>query len=135
MRSFVFVFVFLFKFLLISLQILFIFEFQFDMDPLNRCLAADQCCCCLNLRRGGIVLGCVCIFFALSGLLAFRIWPREYIEHYSTIHIPPESALFSSCMYHFSGRFFIFLFFIFTQKFPKQIFFSQNLYFFHFYII
>lgn len=71
----------------------------FDMDPLDRCLRAERCCCCASLRVGGIILGFLGLFYAVNGILLYIIRPEAMEEYYMKTHTAPESALASSGMY------------------------------------
>lgn len=77
------------------------FKFQLKMDPLEKHLTTARCCACLNLRRGGIVLGCVTIFLCVLGIFLFIISPLEFHEQSYKHHLRPETALFCCGMYQF----------------------------------
>lgn len=52
-----------------------------------------------NLRVGGIILGCFSLYYAILGISMYIIRPEIAVRYWIATQTPPESTLFSSCMY------------------------------------
>lgn len=56
-------------------------------------LQTDQCCCCIRVRTGGILLGWLGVIFGLLGVIAYAIRWEPYLNQLAAQKLTPEVSL------------------------------------------